>query len=159
MSVYLSIIEVNEGLANRVAAIRIGADSLRSRNRESNGGLTHDQQGHPDAPHVHAQDDHWIGHDTGGNDPHYHLDHPWEHGRFEGPIGPSQIWRLRGGGRDRFDIGGYFFQVSPYDYDHVSDWQWDTDDLVLYPDPDHEGWYLVYNPRLGTYVHVLYLGS
>jgi len=40
MSVYLSIIEVNKGLANRVAAIRIGADSLRSRNRESNGGLT-----------------------------------------------------------------------------------------------------------------------
>jgi hypothetical protein len=118
-----------------------------------------DQQGHPDAPHVHAQDDRWIGHDTGRNDPHYHLDHPWEHGRFAGPIGASHIWRLRGGGRDRFDIGGYFFQVSPYDYDHVSDWQWDSDDLVLYPDPDHDGWYLVYNPRLGTYVHVLYLGS
>ena len=118
-----------------------------------------DQQEHPEVPHVHAQDDRWVGHDTGRNDPHYHLDHPWEHGRFEGPIGASHIWRLRGGGRDRFDIGGYFFQVSPYDYDHVSDWQWDSDDLVLYPDPDHDGWYLVYNPRLGTYVHVLYLGS
>src|SRR6202171_4337525 len=118
-----------------------------------------DQQGHPEAPHVHAQDDRWIGHDTGRNDPHYHLDHPWEHGRFERPIGASHIWRLRGGGRERFDIGGYFFQVSPYDYDHVSDWVWDSDDLMLYPDPDHDGWYLVYNPRLGTYVHVLYLGS
>jgi hypothetical protein len=118
-----------------------------------------DQQGHPEAPHVHAQDDRWIGHDTGRNDPHYHLDHPWEHGRFERPIGASHIWRLRGGGRERFDIGGYFFQVSPYDSDYVSDWLWDSDDIVLYPDPDHDGWYLVYNPRLGTYVHVLYLGT
>jgi hypothetical protein len=118
-----------------------------------------DQQGHPEAPHVHAQDDRWIGHDTGRNDSHYHLDHPWEHGRFERPIGASHIWRLRGGGRERFDIGGYFFQVSPYDYDYVSDWLWESDDIVFYPDPDHDGWYLVYNPRLGTYVHVLYLGT
>lgn len=117
-----------------------------------------DQQGHPEAPHVHAQDDRWIGHDTGRNDPHYHLDRVWEHGRFERPIGASHIWRLRGGGRQRFDIGGYFFQVSPYDYDYVGDWLWDSDDIVLYPDPDHDGWYLAYNPRFGTYVHVLYLG-
>lgn len=118
-----------------------------------------DQQGHPAAPHVHAQDDRWIGHDTGRNDPHYHLDQPWQHGRFDRPIGASHIWRLHGGGRDRFDIGGAFFQVAPYDYDYVNDWQWDSDDIVLYPDPDHDGWYLAYNPRFGTYVHVMYLGT
>src|ERR1700719_3230569 len=118
-----------------------------------------DQQGHPAAPHVHAQDDRWIGHDTGRNDPHYHLDQPWQHGRFDWKIGASNFWRLRGGGRDRFDIGGYYFQVAPYDYDSVNDWLWDSDDIVLYPDPDHDGWYLAYNPRFGTYVHVLYLGS
>ncbi|MGA9801546.1 MAG: hypothetical protein WBQ68_21180 [Terriglobales bacterium] len=117
-----------------------------------------DAPGHPPAPHVHAQNDRWVGHDTGKNDPHYHLDHPWEHGHFTGAIGPQHIWRLHGGNRERFDIGGFFFQAAPYDYDACADWLWDSDDIVIYADPDHVGYYLAYNVRLGTYVHVLYLG-
>ena len=129
-----------------------------ARNGEPPGQRAPDRPGHPVAPHVHAANDRWVGHDAGPRDPHLHLDHPWEHGRFTGPIGANHIWRLSGGARERFDVGGFFFQVAPYEYDYANDWLWDSDDIVIYADPDHVGWYLGYNVRLGTYVHVMYLG-
>jgi hypothetical protein len=116
-----------------------------------------DAEGHPNAPHVHA-DGKWVGHDTGRGDTHYHLDHPWEHGHFPGGIGRNHIYRLVGGGRDRFWFGGFFFAVAPYDYGYCDDWLWDSDEVVIYNDPDHIGWYLAFNVRLGTYVHVLFMG-
>jgi hypothetical protein len=116
-----------------------------------------DAPGHPNSPHV--DDGHWIGHDWGANDPHYHLDHPYDHGHFTAGFGPSHVWHLHGGGPSRFFLGGFYFGVAPYDLAFCDGWNWDGDDIVIYDDPDHPGWYLAYNQRLGTYVHVQYFGQ
>lgn len=117
-----------------------------------------DKDGHPNAPHV-DKGNKWVGHDTGRDDVHYHLDHPWEHGHFNGGFGPDHRWRLAGGGPGRFWFGGFYFSVAPYDIGFCDGWLWDQDDVIIYDDPDHPGWYLAYDVRLGTYVHVEYLGQ
>jgi hypothetical protein len=121
--------------------------------------ITADRKGHPDVPHVDAKNNRWVGHDSGRSDPHFHVDQPWAHGRFSGGFGPRHVFRLAGGNRQRFWFNNFYWDVAPYDYNIVADWNWDGDDVVIYEDPDHDGWYLAYNSRLGTYAHVEYLPS
>jgi hypothetical protein len=93
-----------------------------------------DPAGHPEAPHVHTNGK-WVGHDTGRE--HYHLDHPWEHGRLTGGIGSGHVWRLAGGGPGRFWFGVFFFSVADFDLGFCDGWLWESDQIVIYDDPDH----------------------
>ena len=131
-----------EGALRQPSALlvaRIAADTRPTNNPPRNFA---EQPGHPNAPHVDARTDRWVGHDTGRNDANYHLDRPWEHGHFPGAFGPTHVYRLRGGSRERFGFDGFFFSIAPADYAYCNDWLWDSDDIVVYADPDHIGWYL-----------------
>jgi hypothetical protein len=49
---------------------------------------------------------------------------------------------------------------TPWDWSVCTDCCWDCgDDFVVYEDPDHPGWHLLYNVHTGHYVHVTYLGA
>jgi len=104
--------------------------------------------------------DHWYGL-AAPNDPRFHLEHPFEHGRFAlaGPSHRYSVLRVDLGARRVWLAGGYSFEIAAWEWAFTAPWCWDCpDEYVIYLDPDHPGWYLLYNIRFGEYVHVQYLG-
>jgi hypothetical protein len=113
---------------------------------------------HPSAPHVdvRGRNSVWVGHQqTGVN---YHLSQPWEHGRFGGGFGPRYKFNLGGGDCSRFWFSGYYFSIADFDRGYCSNWNWFGDQVIIYEDPSHVGFYTIYNVRLGTYLHCIYGG-
>jgi hypothetical protein len=108
----------------------------------------------------HVEDNQWFGHDT--NDERYRHGHPFQHGHFE-RFGQQYRYSVQRIDRDHHRFwfpGGFYFQIADWDWAIASDWCWNCgDDFVIYEDPDHDGWYLVYDVDTGEYVHAEYLGS
>lgn len=104
-------------------------------------------------PHVNHNQ--WYGHDR-PDDPRFRVARPYAGGRFE-HLGPSYRYNVSrfDAPHHRFWLGGFGFEIAAWDWAEASDWCWDCneDDLVVYDDPDHPGWYLIYNVHTGEYVH------
>jgi len=109
----------------------------------------------------HVNNDHWYGHDA-PNDARYKLAKPFEHGHFD-HAGASYRYSIIKIDRDHHRFwfpGGFYFEVAAWDWPICVGWCWDCAvDFVIYEDPDHPGWYLLYNVQTGVYVHVQYMGS
>jgi hypothetical protein len=129
-----------------------GQQFRREEELRTNGDIDH-------TPHV--NNDRWYGHDAPG-DRRYLMNRPFDHGQFA-HVGPSYQYNILRIDRDHHRLwfpGGLCFEVASWDWPLGSDWCWDCgDDFVVYDDPDHIGWYLLYNIHTGVYVHVLYMGA
>ncbi len=104
--------------------------------------------------------DHWYGH-AAPDDPRFKLARPFEHGRFPlaGPAHLHTVIRTDFDGHRVWLAGGFGFEIAAWDWPLTFPWCWDCPgEFVTYLDPDHAGWYLLYNVRFGEYVHVQYLG-
>jgi hypothetical protein len=110
-----------------------------------------------DMPHVNH--DQWFGHEQ-PNDARFHMDHPFSHGRFThfGPTFRYPVVRIDAN-LHRFWFRNGSFEVASWDWPLCAEWCWDCgEDFVVYDDPDHPGWNLLYNVHTGVYVHVQYMG-
>jgi hypothetical protein len=109
----------------------------------------------------HVNNNTWYGRPR-PNDPRYHLDHPFEHGRFEhfGPSYRYSVVRIDPNLHRFWLPDGYYFDIAAWEWPLAADWCWTCgDDFVIYEDPDHPGWYLLYNLMTGAFVHVTYMGT
>ena len=86
------------------------------------------------------------------------VSHPFPRGRFPG-AGRSFVFRTVDFRTRRVILADRSaWIVAPYDLELCRDWRWDRDTVVVYDDDVHPGWYVLFNTRLGSHVHVEYFG-
>lgn len=108
----------------------------------------------------HYRDGRWYGRPS-PNDPRFHLQRPFAHGHFR-DFGPRYIHRIVRFDRSNYWFwlaSGYYFQIASWDWPYCANWCWTCgDEFVIYLDPDHTGWYLIYNVHTGVFVHAIFMG-
>jgi hypothetical protein len=82
----------------------------------------------------------------------------YPHGRYEHVREVFVARRIDYGTRRVVLYDNSNWVVANYDLDRCRDWEWDRDRVYVYDDDHHPGWYLLFNARLGRYVHVEYFG-
>ena len=82
----------------------------------------------------------------------------YKHGRYESV---RHTWRVRTfevRTRRVILVDRSTWVIASYDVPRCRDWAWDRDAVYVYDDDRHPGWYLLFNSRLGRYVHVEFFG-
>jgi hypothetical protein len=117
------------------------------------------EPGRPVSAVPYVRDGQWYGH-AAVDDARFRLQQPFAQGRFT-RTGPTNVFNA-----GRVDLGtrrvwlpGGPFQIADSDWAVTAPWCWTCDQFVVYDDPDHPGWYLMYDARMGEYVHAQYLGN
>lgn len=123
----------------------------------------HDDQG--DEHHDNGRHNGWYKH--GDRDDHRDWDserdrirpgHSYPYGRYEHVRGEFIARRIDYRTRRVVLYDNSNWVVASYDLDRCRDWEWERDRVYVYDDDHHPGWYLLFNTRLGRYVHVEYFG-
>ena len=84
--------------------------------------------------------------------------HAYPYGRYEHVKGDFIARRMDFRTRRVVLYDNSNWVVASYDLERCRNWQWERDRVYVYDDDHHPGWYLLFNARLGRYVHVEYFG-
>lgn len=130
-------------------------DNGKHKGREKHGDRDDDDDRHDNGKHKGWYKDDYRGWD---HEHAYYAGRPYPRGRYEHVrevyVARSIDYRTRR--VVLYDNSNWV--VASYDVDRCRDWQWDRDRVYVYDDDHHPGWYLLFNARLGRYVHVEFSG-
>lgn len=87
-----------------------------------------------------------------------HPGHPYPYGRYDHVRSVFVVHAFDVRARRIVLVDRSNWVVAAYDAPRCRDWDWDRDRVYVYNDDDHPGWYLLFNARLGRYVHVEFDG-